>query len=140
MFKNVILLFIVVCAIGCNKVKRIEKKIGAAWNITTYTYRNINGLSYKYPASGKFIFDNCNTEYCDYSLQMTYTANGVSYQKLSDGQYSILDDAEYYELHQINGLGDIKILSGRIIHINKTQLETVFTDESGSHFFILEKN
>jgi len=139
MSRNTLLLFAVTIIIGCNKVKRIESKIDAEWNIIEYTFRNINGLSYKYTSSGNFTFDNCKTEYCNYSLQMTYTANGLSNQKLSSGQYRLLDDAEHFELQQTNATGDIKLLSGRILHVNNTQLETIFTDQFGSHFFVLEK-
>ena len=126
-------------AVSCNKVKRIEKKLAGDWEIIAYTFQNANGLSYKYPASGTFSFNDCESEYCAYALQLNYEVNSNTLQKTSAGEYTMLSDAEYFELKRNNSDGSITLISGRILHINKSQLETEFKDENGIHYLVLEK-
>jgi len=132
-----IILFIVVAS--CNKVKRIENKMSGDWNIVAYTFQNVNGLSYKYTASGIFSFENCESEFCNYDLKIEYYLNGSTIQKESAGSYTMLSDAEHFELKRMNTDESTSLISGRILHINKSQLETEFKDESGIHFLVLEK-
>ena len=139
MNKVILIIALFFIALGCNKVKRIEKKLDGDWDVIAYTYQNSNGLSYKYPASGMFSFENCESEYCDYRLELDYTLNSSITQKISSGTYTMLPDAEYFELKRLNSDGTLSMISGRILHLNKTQLETEFKDESGIHYLVLEK-
>lgn len=139
MIKSFIFCSLTLLLYGCSKVKRVEKKMSGTWEISNYTYQNTNGLSYEYPCSGTFEFQNCNSEYCIYSLELTYTANGIQSVKNNTGYYKLKDDAQHYELQRSNSNSTTSFLEGRIIHLNRTQLKTIFQDEFGNHLFILEK-
>jgi len=137
MFRIILSSLLITLTFGCNKVKRIEKKISGDWGIIDYTFQNENGLSYKYPSSGTFSFSKCETEYCNYSLQLSYFVDGINIHKNSLGIYAILDDAGHFDLIQSNSTNSI---SGRVLHINNTQMETEFKDETGNHYLVLEKS
>ena len=140
MNRIILSLLLIATSLGCNKVKRFEKKISGDWTIIAYTFQNVNGLFYNYPSSGTFSFGSCETEYCNYNLQLSYSVNGIDVQKNNSGTYNILDDAEHIDLLRVDPTDNISIVPGRILHINSTQLETEFTDEYGNHYMVLEKS
>ena len=140
MYRIILSLLLITLTFGCNKVKKLEKKMSGDWSIMEYTFQNVNGLSYKYPSSGTFSFSSCETEYCNYNLHLSYSANGIDVQKNSSGTYTVLDDAEHFDLLTVDPTDNVSIIPGRILHINSNQLETEFTDENGNHYLVLEKS
>ncbi len=140
--KNSIFFILILSSVlfACNKQKSVVKKLTGEWSIYSYTFQNLQGLSYKYTAQGSFRFDNCESDYCSYELKMNYIVSGQSYVKNESGTYKVEDDGEYFTLKRINSDGSISILTeNRILLINKDQLKLLFQDEIGIHHFILEK-
>lgn len=140
MYRIILSLLLITLTFGCNKVKKIEKKMSGDWSIIEYAFQNVNGLSYKYPSSGTFSFSSCETEYCNYNLQLTYFSDGIDVQKNSSGTYNVLDDAQHFELLKVDPANNISLIPGRILHINNSQMETEFKDETGNHYLVLEKS
>ena len=140
MNRIILSLLLITITLGCNKVKRIEKKLSGNWNVIAYTFQNQNGLSYKYTSSGTFSFSSCETEYCNYSLQLSYNVDGIDVQENSSGTYTVLEDAEHFDLLKVDQTNNISLIPGRILHINNSQLETEFRDETGNHYLVLEKS
>jgi len=126
--------------LACNKVKRVEKKMSGDWNIIEYTFQNPNGLSYKYAASGTLTFNQCETEYCNYNLALLYVADGINLQKYESGTYTVLEDAEHFNLLRLDPMDIVTIIPCRVLHLNNSQMEIELKDEYGNHYLIFEKD
>ncbi len=125
---------------SCNKLKQTKRKLSGTWMVLNYRYQNHSGLSYDYNAEGKIQFDNCANESCPYTINFRYVANGVEYEVINSGDYTVLEDAEQYHLNRLNNDGTSTVLENcRIILLTKDELKTQFQDETGIHYFILGK-
>ena len=137
-----ILPFILVSIIlfSCNKKKSILKDLTGNWTIYSYTFQTLNGLSYKYDSEGTFHFENCDTEYCSFELNLTYINSGQNHEKNNTGEYKVENDAEHFILRRTNSDGTVStFINNRILLINKDQVKMLTQDEFGIHHFILVK-
>lgn len=126
---------------ACSKTNQAHKKMAGDWVVTKYMYTNFSGLSYYYPISGDFIFDNCEEDTCNFQINCTYTVDSLDQNLTLQGRYFFLDEnAEYYELLNIDSTGSIDTLhNGRVILLTKSDLKTEYSDSTGRHVFWLEK-
>lgn len=111
------------------------------WTLAKYKYTNSSGLSYYYPASGTFDFDNCQEDTCNYQINFNYTINDTTENKKFNGWYYFVDEnAEYFDMVNIETSGVVDTLrNGRVILITKSDMKTEFSDSTGRHTFWLEK-
>lgn len=143
MNKAVYILILVLSFSSCSKIKQTKRKLTGDWNVVSYKFTNINGLTYNYePHSGNFHFGECDTDLCDYSFKMQYYNQGVNTIFDQSGSYEFIEkNGEYYELYRNNDLGGVDTIhSARVILLTKDDLLTEFGDISGRHIFVLQKD
>lgn len=127
--------------VGCSKTTKVHKKLAGEWTIASYKFTNSYGLSYYYPATGKFKFENCQEDTCDYDIHFNYSINDSTKSKDYQGWYYFLDkNAEYFDMINVDTSGTIDTLhDARIVVITKNDMLMLIDDWSGRHTFVLEK-
>ena len=126
---------------ACSKVKQTKKQLAGDWEVVTYKYTNANGNSYYYDASTSVIyFDNCESDVCDYSMDIIYDNQGVIDTLSLSGSYQFSDKkGEYYDMTVDNSLQNDTIKDARIILITKDDLLTEYKYNDGLHTLVLKK-
>lgn len=126
---------------SCDKLKQTEKRIEGNWTIVSYNYVNFQGFTTEFEGSGEFNISDVSSAIGNYSISLAYQNAITSGTKIESGMIKINDNAENYTLERVNSDGSITSLdSGTIKFLNKTQMETFFNDELGSHHFVLSKD
>ncbi len=126
---------------SCNKLKQTEKRIVGNWIIVGYNYVNFDGFTTEFDGTGEFIISNLSSSHGDYSLNLQYQNLISSGNKIESGKIQLNQNGENYRLDRINPNGTITSNdSGTIKFLNKTQMETFFNDEFGTHYLVLSKD
>lgn len=141
MNKVIFILLISSLIAGCSKVKKTKKELNGEWQVVSYKFTNLNGLSYFYSTQENAVtFENCDSEFCGYSIFVEYENQGDFDTLNFSGQYKFKDEkAEYFDMLVNNKPIIDTIKDARIILITKDDLMTEFNDDTGRHLLVMKK-
>lgn len=125
---------------SCDKYEKQQKRIKGTWQLTSYKFKNQQGLSYYPEASGALFFENCDDSICAYSMSIEYTSPQITGTRVEAGKYSLnKDGGKLYLTPIVNGVDQNRISNGMSL-LTKTDLVFQYTDSLGrSHHFVFEK-
>ena len=143
MNKVLISLLIVLCSasfMSCDKYEKRQKFMAGTWNLTSYKFKNQQGLSYFPEASGTLFFENCDDSICAYSISLTYASPQITGTRNESGKYSMNESGDrLYFVPIVNGAEQARITNG-VTLLTRTDMELYYTDTLGrSHHFVFEK-
>lgn len=125
---------------ACSKHEAVFKKLDGSWTLTSYRFKNQQGLSYYPEASGSLFFENCEDSICAYSINIQYDHPQISGSRVEAGKFSFDVFENKLLLTPIVGGIDQTTSSNGVTLLTRTDLEFQYTDDLGrSHHFVFEK-
>lgn len=125
---------------SCDKYEKQQKRINGTWQLTSYKFKNQQGLSYYPEASGSIFFENCDDTICAYSLSIEYSSPQITGTRVEAGKYSLNEEGGKLYLTPIIGGIDQNRISNGMSLLTRTDLKFQYTDDLGrSHHFVFEK-
>jgi hypothetical protein len=133
-----VLLFFTI--VSCSKHEKVFNKLDGAWTLTSYRFKNQQGLSYYPEASGSLFFENCSDTICAYSMNIQYNHPQISGSRVEAGKFGFDVFENKLLLTPIVGGIDQTTITNGVTLLTKTDLEFQYTDDLGrSHHYIFEK-
>ena len=125
---------------SCDKYEKQQKRIKGTWQLTSYKFKNQQGLSYYPEASGSLFFENCDDTLCAYSMSIEYASPQITGTRVEVGRYSLNEEGgQLYMIPIVNGIDQDRISNGMSV-LTRTDLKFQYTDDLGrSHHFVFEK-
>lgn len=137
----VLLVTVVMLALSsCDKYEKQQKFLHGTWELTSYRFKNQQGLSYYPESSGSIFFENCESDVCAYSMSIDYSSPQITGTRMEAGKYSLnVEDGTLYFTPIENGIEQEQI-SNFMSVLTRTDLKFQYTDDLGrSHYFVFEK-
>ncbi len=125
---------------SCDKYEKQQKRLNGTWQLSSYRFKNQQGLSYYPEASGSIFFDNCDSTECAYSMSIEYTSPQITGSRVEAGKYSLnVEDGTLFLTPIVNGTEQEQI-SNFMSVLTRTDLKFQYTDDLGrSHYYVFEK-
>lgn len=125
---------------SCDKYEKQQKRIKGTWELVSYRFKNLQGLSYFPEASGTIFFENCDDTICAYSISLEYASPQITGTRVEAGKYSLEEEGgRLYLTPIVNGVDQNRISNGMTL-LTRTDLQFQYTDTLGrSHHFVFEK-
>lgn len=125
---------------SCDKYEKQQKRLNGTWQLTSYKFRNQQGLSYYPEASGSLFFENCDDTICAYSMSIEYSSPQITGTRVEAGKYSLIEEGgKLYMTPIVNGVDQDRISNGMSL-LTRTDLKFQYSDTLGrSHHFVFEK-
>ncbi len=125
---------------SCSKHEKVYKKLDGSWTLTSYRFKNQQGLSYYPEASGTLFFDNCGDTICAYSMNIQYNHSQISGSRVEAGKFGFTVEGSKLLLTPIVASVDQTTITHGVMLLTKTDLEFQYTDDLGrSHHYVFEK-
>lgn len=129
-----ILLFLGLFILSCDKEKRTVNRIDGTWEISTFKRILSTGISIYAEVSGEMTIAQSNDESWDksYILQFNYSFPTFSGTNNQNGLINVLEDGEYMDVSTLSSSNLItRIDQHRIMVLTSTDLQVEFTDSVG---------
>lgn len=125
---------------SCDKYEKQQKFLHGTWELTSYRFKNQQGLSYYPESSGSIFFENCESDVCAYSMSIDYSSPQITGTRVEAGKYSLnVEDGTLYFTPIENGIEQEQI-SNFMSVLTRTDLKFQYTDDLGrSHYYVFEK-
>lgn len=137
------IIFISLLLYSCDKQKQTSKDLKGDWEILSYKYTDLEGLSETAICEGLMTFDS-KPKYTDpnpYTLDFSYTFTGNSGTIDQSGTFDVLEKGDYLEITTVNAAGvTISTNTYRILTQTTTDLQLEYSDsEGGIHMYIFKR-
>ena len=135
-----LLVLLVLAMLSCSKHEKAVNKLEGSWTLTSYRFKNQQGLSYYTEASGSLFFENCSDTICAYSMNLQYSHPQISGSRVEAGKFEFDVFENNLLLTPIVGGVDQTTIKNGVTLLTKTDLEFQYTDDLGrSHHYVFEK-